>query len=363
MMPKRRCRRAPGPCRLGQPRPGVGVAGEAEGHAMAEDGRAAPDRAERAQAHRMAERQRVEIGVDRLGAFHVHHPGDGAGGQGRRAGRAAVRQKRKAPSLARSIQCRCPAMASATGWAAACADQGGQGQVIGRLVHHRLEIGDVMRLGRGDVDGEEAAREAALLHAGQVEMALARRRSARSRRARRGRAAAAAGSRYGRRRRGAGAGMGGSCGGLAPNVPPGRSRATPFTAATAAAQPRFGQGRAMGGGDASTSAAMRGTRMRSGRRQAGRVRHSRIGRAQGPHPALRHPCGCIVVGQIAEEGTRQDQHRLGFHLGHAGADTGAGENLEIARAPVVPPDQAMAAQIVMPDSVVGDGEQRMVEPA
>ncbi len=57
---------------IGQAGAGVGVAGIAERHAVAEDGRAAPDRAERAQAGGVPDVQRVKIGADRLGAFHMH---------------------------------------------------------------------------------------------------------------------------------------------------------------------------------------------------------------------------------------------------------------------------------------------------
>ena len=68
---------------LHQRKTGVGEAGRRIGrhgvrerNAMAEDIVPAPDRAERAQAGGVKHVQRIEIGVDRLAAFHMQHGGE-----------------------------------------------------------------------------------------------------------------------------------------------------------------------------------------------------------------------------------------------------------------------------------------------
>ena len=65
-----------------QARPLVGVAGEAEGNADAEDVRPRPDRAERAQAGGVEHLELAEVGADRLGALEVEDRRDRARGLG-----------------------------------------------------------------------------------------------------------------------------------------------------------------------------------------------------------------------------------------------------------------------------------------
>ena len=93
--------------RLGQPGTDVGAPGKLERHAVAEDRRPAPHRADRAQAHIVEEVERIEVGPDRLGALHVHHAGDLAAAEGRADRRCAAADRevvraRRAPSSAAS---------------------------------------------------------------------------------------------------------------------------------------------------------------------------------------------------------------------------------------------------------------------
>lgn len=49
-------------------------------------------------------------------------------------------------------------------------DQGGQGEIVGRIVHPGFKRVQVFILGRGDVDGEKPTGKASGLHPRQVEM-------------------------------------------------------------------------------------------------------------------------------------------------------------------------------------------------
>ena len=196
-----------------QARAGVGVAREAERNAVAEDGRAAPDRADRAQPGGVEDVERVEVGADGLGALDVHDRGDRALGEaGADVGGAAAERERPVGD-ALACACRMPAIASATCCAASAGIGCRQRNVVGRRVHQRVDV--AARPRRGHVDREKAAGEAAAAHARQVEVAVAvafepepvARRPAR-------RARAGAGGRCGRRRRAGEVGHGqGSCGG------------------------------------------------------------------------------------------------------------------------------------------------------
>jgi hypothetical protein len=110
----------------GEAGPRIGRAGKGHRHAVAEDRGPAPDRAERPQAHVVEKVERVEVRADGLGALHVHDARDHA-----RLHRGADLGHRTAdaeiPGAARSIQCRSPAMASASGWACVCVISGGIG--------------------------------------------------------------------------------------------------------------------------------------------------------------------------------------------------------------------------------------------
>jgi hypothetical protein len=142
---------------------------EGERDAVAEDGRAAPHRAERTQAHGVEEVQRVEVGADGLGPFEMEDPGDSACGH-----RGADVSCSAAPAEAALRGAFHPQkMAQHPGgdWPGdGVRDQVGQGDVVGRVIHRVMESVEVHRLGRGDVDGEEAAREARSQHARQVEV-------------------------------------------------------------------------------------------------------------------------------------------------------------------------------------------------
>jgi hypothetical protein len=61
----------------GEPRAGVGRGGEAEGHAVAEGVRPAPDRAQRSHAGGMPGVERRQARIDRLGALQMQHDGQG----------------------------------------------------------------------------------------------------------------------------------------------------------------------------------------------------------------------------------------------------------------------------------------------
>ena len=67
---------------IGQTRPSVGAGGKSKGHAVAKDGRARPNRADRPQAHGVKRVKRIQIFIYRLGAFHVHQGCDDAIGKG-----------------------------------------------------------------------------------------------------------------------------------------------------------------------------------------------------------------------------------------------------------------------------------------
>jgi hypothetical protein len=66
---------------LGEPRPGVGRRRELERDAVRERVRAAPDEPERAQAGRVPDLERIEVGVDRLRALEVEHDAERLAGQ------------------------------------------------------------------------------------------------------------------------------------------------------------------------------------------------------------------------------------------------------------------------------------------
>ena len=65
-----------GPPGIGEPGPRVGTGGKAEGNAVPEDRRPAPDRSERAQAALVQDIQHVVIRVDRLRPLEVEHGGE-----------------------------------------------------------------------------------------------------------------------------------------------------------------------------------------------------------------------------------------------------------------------------------------------
>ena len=155
-----------------QPRPGVGATGAAERHTMAEHSRAAPHRADTAQAHGVKGVQGVKVGVNGLGPFQMHDAEDDAVGH---AGfdlgnRAADLELGWGKPLHRQQM---PGHGERCGLRCGMVDQVGQGEAVGRVVKHRLEIRLIGSGGRGDINRKEPPREMARLHARQVHMALA----------------------------------------------------------------------------------------------------------------------------------------------------------------------------------------------
>ncbi len=151
---------------LGEAGAEIGRVREAERHAVAEDVGAAPDRADRAQARGIEHVEEVELLVDGLGAFDVEHGGDGAarhGGAdvgGRAAhGELAVRGGLEPEQQADLMH------GHATG---EVHRQLGRQRYI-RHVAPRGEVGALV--GRGAEHREHAAREAAGLGLGQIDMA------------------------------------------------------------------------------------------------------------------------------------------------------------------------------------------------
>ena len=63
-----------------------------------------------------------------------------------------------------------------------------------------------------------------------------------------------------------------------------------------------------------------------------------------------------MVRQVAEEAVGKDQHRLGLHVRHGGMGACDGEDLDVARRPVAPPDDAMRAHLVDADALVRQRE-------
>ncbi len=157
--------------RLGQPRAAVGRAGEAERDTVAEDRRAAtrPARASAGPPRARGAARRDP----RRSAPLLRNAGSRRSCRRAIAARISATDRQMASAPVRSIHSRCPIIAVGDRLRRRRADQVRQRQVIGGRVHDRLVIGRIVRLGRGDVDREEAAREAASLHPGQVEMALA----------------------------------------------------------------------------------------------------------------------------------------------------------------------------------------------
>jgi hypothetical protein len=156
---------------IGQPWSGVRIAGKAERDAVAEYGRTAPDRAERAQTHGVEGVERVEVGSDGFRTLHVHDRGDGAGFHaGAEVGRAAADLERTFGGPLHPHQM--PGHGDGRCLGLGCRHQRGQRQVIGRHVHHRLVIGRICFRRRRNVDGEEAAGETGLLHPRKIEMSF-----------------------------------------------------------------------------------------------------------------------------------------------------------------------------------------------
>ena len=156
----------------GQPLAGVGAGGEGKRHAVAEDRRPRPDRTDRAQTHGMEGVQRVEILADGLGPFHVQDArydpaceavadlGDGP-------------DEAELPARGTFHPQHMPRHRHRHRQGLTVADKIGQGQTVGRVFHQLVVVDPVDVMRRGDVDRKEAAGKAALLHPGQVEMALA----------------------------------------------------------------------------------------------------------------------------------------------------------------------------------------------
>ena len=143
----------------------VGRGRKPEGHALAEDRRAAPDRAERAQAGAVKHVERVEIAVDRLGAFEMHdcghvplvETGTNGGGVGADPEQAARLQPEEQRRFGQNRVERGGAL-----------DGLRQGQGVVRSLHLAVTVG--LGLPGADPDREEAASEAARLRLRQIEL-------------------------------------------------------------------------------------------------------------------------------------------------------------------------------------------------
>ena len=153
--------------RLGQPGTDVGAPGKLERHAVAENRRPAPHRADRAKAHIVEEVERIEIGADRFGAFHVHHARDLAAAERRadRRGAAADSEVVGRGALHPVQQAR---HREGDGLRGLVRHQRRQRHLERRLLHQRHVVDALVR--RRHVDGKEAAREPRLLHAAEIEM-------------------------------------------------------------------------------------------------------------------------------------------------------------------------------------------------
>ncbi len=154
---------------IGQARPGVGARRIAERDAVAEHVRAAPDRADRAQARLVEHVEQAQVRIDRLGALDMHDRGEGAAlvalADLRRAahhldlaaGGALDAQEQRGHVQGRALRLRDPHLRR-------------QRHVVLRPRHHRVDVEALLVLG-GREDGEEATGKAARPHPRPVEMA------------------------------------------------------------------------------------------------------------------------------------------------------------------------------------------------
>ena len=149
-----------------------GRGGEGEGHAVAEDGRARPDRPERAQPARVQCVQLLEPGIDPFGALDMHDRGHGRAEQRlfERIHRATDRDRAGAlQRLERGDALKRHVAALGLG------QHQRQRQIVLRLVHVVGRGAGLRR--RGDEDREKAAAKPAGLRARQVDVSVGQARS------------------------------------------------------------------------------------------------------------------------------------------------------------------------------------------